>query len=54
MATWLGTVQFDTYASYELAYDLLGQNAQGNYSTVRFQAKRITRQIPDGRPGIHG
>lgn len=35
MATWLGTVQFDTYVSYELAYDLLGQNAQGNYSTVR-------------------
>lgn len=35
MATWLGTTYFDTYANYELSYDLLGQNAQGNYSTVR-------------------
>lgn len=35
MATWLGAVQFDTYASYELSYDLLSQNIQSNYSTVR-------------------
>ena len=35
MATWLGTTYFDNYANYELSYDLLGQNAQGNYSTVR-------------------
>ena len=35
MATWLGTTYFDTYANYELSYDLLGQNIQSNYSTVR-------------------
>ncbi len=36
MATRLGIVQLASTASYELAYDLLGQNTIGNYSTVRF------------------
>lgn len=35
MATSLGTTYFDTFANYELAYDVLGQNKQNNYSTVR-------------------
>ena len=35
MATRLGIVQLASTASYELAYDLLGQNTIGNYSTVR-------------------
>lgn len=35
MATWLGTTYFDNYANYELSYDLLSQNVQGNYSIVR-------------------
>lgn len=34
MATSLGSVGF-SWGSYELAYDLLGQNIAGNYSTVR-------------------
>lgn len=34
MATSLGSVGF-AWGSYELAYDLLGQNVAGNYSTVR-------------------
>ena len=35
MATVVGTTQFDTYANYQLAYDLLSQNVAGNYSVVR-------------------
>jgi len=33
--TSLGTTYFDTYASYELLYDLLGQSAENNQSYVR-------------------
>ena len=36
MAIVLGTSYFDTYANYQLAYDLLSQSVSDNTSTVRF------------------